>query len=385
MGPVSVAFAPALLIAALAAGVSQAGGACAIAMPAAPREVTVAPGESLQAVIDSARSGAVIRLMPGTYAETIKIAGFRTTSPESPLVITAAEGPGTVTLRPPEDAANKPTIFIIRSRHVIVDGLDIVGTADGREDSGPVKIINGTDDAPAGEVEGHVTISNNRISGSGSDCIKAGKAHNLTIVGNVFTGRYSDACIDFVTVWESHVLFNDFLIDSANGITMKGGSHDIEVANNLFQGRSLDPSVKVGGEGHSRAKRDAPGPEFVGFEARGIAVRENVIRSQGRAALWFQGARDSVFERNLVAGGGRSDLYAALPAKSSPWRNEGDAGPPYHNANNSIRDNILDGVRGDSASGADTDRGVQVTGNRQGAAGDPEFPFGQDGCASYRR
>jgi len=240
--------------------------------------------------------------------------------------------------------------------------------------------VHGTP-ARASEVEGHVTISNNRISGSGSDCIKAGNAHNLTIVGNVFTGRYTDACLDFVTVWQSKVQFNDFLIDANNGITMKGGSHAIAVTGNLFQGKNLDPSVKIGGEGHSRAKRDAPGPEFVGFEARGITVRGNVIRSEGRSAFWFQGAQDSVVDGNFVTGFGRSDLFAAKASPSSPWRNELGSGPPYHNKNNTIRNNVLDHLRGDSAGGPDP--GVLAADNRQGSSGDAGFPYGRDGCGAY--
>jgi hypothetical protein len=384
MGLVLVAFAPALLISTLAGGTGQAGGVCAVALPESPREVIVAPGESLQAAIDGARAGAVIRLKPGTYPEAIRIAGFRDTSAENPLVITSTDGPGTVTILPPAESADKPTIFITRSSHVILDGLSIVGTADGKADSGPVKIINGADEEAADQIAGDITISNSLISGSGSDCVKVAKAHNLTIVGNVFTGVYSDACLDLVTVWDSDIRFNDFLMDSNNGITMKGGSQNITVANNMFRGLNLDPSIKIGGEGHSRAKRDAPGPDFIGFEARNITVRENVIQSQGPVALWFQGAQDSLFEGNFVTGGWRSALYATMVARSSPWRNETGSGPPYHNKNNSIRDNILEQMRGDSGAGSAADPAVAVAGNGAGALADAGFPYGRDGCGASR-
>ncbi len=344
--------------------------------------VTVSPSQNLQAVIDQAGPGTIIRLKAGVYNQTLRITGarFDANSASRPLIITNADGPGTAVLQAPSTATKTSTIYIVTTSHVQINGLKIVGNADGSTDDGPIKIINGSSSTPALANDGYVRISNNIITGRGRDCIKVGRTHHLDIDSNTFSCNASDATIDFVTVWDTRVRNNTLASNSKNGITMKNGSMNIDVFNNHFRGSSFHPSIKIGGESHSQASMNPPSLEFVGFEGKNIRVRHNGIDSLGSSAVWFQGAKDSTLEENYLFGYNNSKFYQAMVANSSKWLGQQSDLPPYASKNNIIRNNILDGSIGAPYIQSGQHSGFVVQNNAKGTRANISYTFGVGRC-----
>ncbi len=360
----------------------DAGALCSVST-LSKAKITVNAGQSIQSAINKAAPGTIIEVKAGTYNETVLISAksnsrLNNTSASAPIIIKSVDGRGKAIIRQPNGDKNPP-FFVNSVSHVIIEGFRIIENQGG-SDISPIKIINGNDTSKVADVHGYVQILNNDIEGSNQDLIKVGRAHNLKIIGNTFKGNVSDAGIDLVTVWNSEIAYNDMAVKANNGITMKAGSQNITIHHNKFDGGNLKPVIKIGGEGHSRTNRTTPSANFLGFEAKNITVRNNVVLSDGDDVLWFQGGQNSIIEDNYfkkASSTGR--LYSAKRAPSGPWANESGSAPLNHpSINNVIRNNIMDG---DFNNGhVDGAPHPQMSGNKSGTLSNVNFKYGVSSC-----
>jgi nitrous oxidase accessory protein NosD len=89
---------------------------CSSQAPVSEREIVVKPGQSIQAVIDSAPAGSTLVLSRGTWAENLRI--------EKSLVV-RGQGPEATVIQ--AERAGPPVLWVGRDARVTVEGLTIKG------------------------------------------------------------------------------------------------------------------------------------------------------------------------------------------------------------------------------------------------------------------
>ncbi len=372
------------------------------------RTVTVRPGQSIQAVLDRAVPGLIIKVRAGTYREALKcsrwsVANGRTT-PGKPLVLISADGPQQAVIKPPDGTA-APTLFVNGLDNFQVRGFKIVGTAGFKGDNAPLKIISGK----------NILAADNEIVSTAEDVIKIGSSRGITILGNLLaTGPtkgwkdgipdnyLQDAAIDVVSTIEVAIRFNDFVGSVTDGVCMKAGTRDVYVGNNDFSGRYLACSLKLGGRGDSRRHRRPRWDDMIGHEAKDIVVRENVLGGHyhRHRVIMMIGGQESVIEKNCVVPENDAHFYRAKQATSSPWKGKEDDERPgwpagtagwYNTRDITIRDNrvgphvlppqvemsrcLIDGKKVPQNAGFVEER------NRRGTSADADFPCGRKAVA----
>ncbi|MEM7797009.1 MAG: right-handed parallel beta-helix repeat-containing protein, partial [Cyanobacteria bacterium P01_C01_bin.118] len=313
-------------------------------------EIIVRPGESIQKAINQATPGTIIRVKAGTYREALSLKDDdvkdSNTTPDKPIVLISDDGPGKAIIKPP-NGTQEPTLFL-RLGNTVVEGFQLLGTADFDRDNAPLKI---------GSEEGNILIKDNYIKSSAEDVIKVFISKNISFIGNTLdtgeTERWKssipddnylqDSAIDIVHVENVTIAHNDFIGHVATGITMKTGTHNVDISNNHFAGKYLDGAIKIGGRGDSFRDKD-PWFELPTAEAEDIRVVNNVIEGEYHWGRVFQlrGGQNSIIEGNLIAPKSGTKLYLSEQSSSSDWskyykNKEGW----FHTKNITFSDNVL--------------------------------------------
>jgi parallel beta-helix repeat protein len=165
---------------------------------AADAGVVVRPGGSIQAAIDAAAAGSVIRIAPGTYREALTIQ-----TPDLTLLgLTGPEGEegeggeGGVVLENPDDADDGITVTVaghgVVIRDVTVRGFEENGVLLVGVDGFTLSGITATDNGDYGlfpVFSSHGTIRNCRASGHRDTGIYIGQSRDVTLSGNVTFGN----------------------------------------------------------------------------------------------------------------------------------------------------------------------------------------------------
>lgn len=342
-----------------------------------------APFKTIQKAIQSADPDTTIFVKAGLYTESLRLTGgenlrLRDTTPDMPLKIVSVDGRGAATISAPSaanPANNKSAITIFDLANIEIRGFKLVANAEKAKDDGGIKIAG---DGYTNK-SGNILIADNIFTGKAVDGIKAAKTKNLQIENNTFDGYVKEQAIDLVSVKNSLIRNNDFRGDLDSGITMKGGSYNIEVARNHFDFRSPDgsgPAVKIGGEGWSNDASTRP-LEFLGFEAKNINVHHNVVDRSGEYSVLIQGGRDSIVADNYL---GNDATFAIRTAFSR------STDPVTQSSGNTIRDNILESpLKLHTLQNGATNVGTKMIDNKFGSLSSITFDYGVGATAEAVR
>ena len=334
------------------------------------------PLRTIQRAVELAEPGTTIAVKAGTYVENIKISGgvnskLNQLTADKPLEIVSVDGIGAAVIKSADDTGYQSTIFSVGMSHLRIAGFQIDGNMRYGNDGGPLKVI-GSPTGPAENPSTDVVIENNIFTGLGESMVKVTKTSDVYVANNSFEGRATQNFIDMVTVWDSTVEANDFVGNAWLGMTMKAGSQNNVVQNNLFDfegipGKDTQTAVLVGGVGHSRLNREPLPAEFDGYEAKNISVLANKILSDTRSSVMFQGGVESLVQGNVLgASGGTAIKSAHAPSQE----NESDC------RDNTVIDNILVGVDTRHEATADQTKGYVIRDNVPGSVSDASFAYG---------
>lgn len=255
------------------------------------------PFSTIQAAIDAAEPGTVIRVGAGTYVENLV---FRQGgSQDQPIELISADGHGAAIIRPAQAALD--TINIDGADHIAIRDFSIHGSSDSTRQAVHVHVAGEAQDNPAS----FITLDGNIIHRGEGDGIKVSKSDHVTIVGNQISGGGpAEAGIDFVGVTHS-VIDGNVIKDIGNiGVMLKGGSSDIRVTNNVIDGAQAS-GIEVGG--YSPTIHYAKGFLEAGnaYEIRDVVITGNEITNIGGTALRFIGAQNVVAQGNELSASGK--------------------------------------------------------------------------------
>ncbi|KQQ35998.1 hypothetical protein ASF61_07210 [Duganella sp. Leaf126] len=268
----------------------------ALSMPAASwaTTFTVAPGQSIQAAVDKAGAGDVVRVLAGEYREKVLISGKSGTA-SAPITVKADTGVlvSGITLQPD---GREGLITIRNSKYVRVEGFELAAFTSGNVNNTPVGIL----------VEGsgaNLDIVNNKIhdiqhTNTCTDECSAG-AHGLAVFGTNTTG-ITDILIQGNEVYKN-------VLQSSEALVINGNVDRFEVLNNYVH------------------DNNNIGFDFIGYEsecsgcgeknrARNGIVRGNrAVNNSSGKNTWYRGERSAagfyvdggryiVFDRNISSG-----------------------------------------------------------------------------------
>lgn len=253
------------------------------------------PANSAGAPFTSA--GYEIRLMPGEYAEAAipHYMELRFGSASAPVILRAANGPGTATLRTGLNIANVAYLYLIdldivpvpaadvyhceSCDHILIRGVTFTGGVRPAEGSGApvahetVKVNQST----------HVYIEDSRIGGA------------------------DDNAIDFVAVQDGHIIGNRVHAAGDWCGYVKGGSSNILVDGNEFY--DCGTGGFTVGQGTGLQFMTAP---WLHYEAYGIRVVNNIVHDAEGAGLGVSGGYNVLIAWNtLYRVGSRSHVIEA--------------------------------------------------------------------------
>ncbi len=188
--------------------------AVSIALPASARELIVSPGEAVQAIVDEAASGDVIRLLPGTHHGPVTLARA--------VVIEGAPGAELV-------GPGRGNVVMVTAPDTVVRGLTIRGSG-----TDLAKMDSGVFLARTAE---RARVEDNRIEGNLFGVYVHGAADAL-VRGNRITGiaqgRWAEAG-NGVSVWNApgaRIVENDIRFG-------RDGIYVTASRSNLFKGNRL--------------------------------------------------------------------------------------------------------------------------------------------------
>jgi hypothetical protein len=242
-------------------------------------------------------SGYEIRLLPGEYAEAAipHYLELRFGSASAPIIMRAANGPGTATLRTGLNIANVAYLYFLdldivpapaadvfhceACDHILIRGVTFTGGA---------RPVEGSEAPVAHETvkvnqSTHIYIEDSRIGGAG------------------------DNAIDFVSVQDGHIIGNR--VHGAGDWCgyVKGGSANILVDGNEFY--DCGTGGFTVGQGTGLQFMSSP---WLHYEAYGIRVVNNIVHDTEGAGLGVNGGYNVLIAWNtLYRVGRRSHLFEA--------------------------------------------------------------------------
>lgn len=242
-------------------------------------------------------AGYEIRLMPGEYAAAAvpHYMERRFGSQSAPIVIRAASGPGTATLRAGLNVANVAYLYLIDLDIVPTPAADVFHCEScdhllirGVTFTGGVRPVEGSAAPVAHETvkinqSTHVYIEDSRIGGAG------------------------DNAIDFVAVQDGHIIGNRVHAAGDWCGYVKGGSSNILVDSNEFY--DCGTGGFTVGQGTGLQFMTAP---WIHYEAYGIRVVNNIVHDTEGAGLGVNGGYNVLVAWNtLYRVGSRSHVIEA--------------------------------------------------------------------------
>lgn len=188
-----------------------------------------APKKSIQAAVNSAGPGTVIRVREGVYQETIKIKDSGTK--DSPIALYSEDGPGLAVIN--GESRQNALINFQENRYIIVDGFTIKGgTSHGLLIPAPA--------GPFATRTRYIVIRNNTITETGRDAIRASNVDFLLVENNTVSdsqnsGGSLEQLIDWKAIFHGVVRYNTFENNRGGAGFARGGSANIYWVGNTFQ------------------------------------------------------------------------------------------------------------------------------------------------------
>lgn len=245
---------------------------------------------SIQAAIDAAATGDTIYVHAGGYDENLVI---RTDG----ITLIAVDGPDSTFVSPKD--ATLDTVEIAGADHVTVTGFTFAGGTDDTKQTVHVHAVDsGTDFAT------HVTIDGNTIERGAGDGIKLSKVSDVTVTDNQISGGGpSESGVDLVGGIRVTIVGNSFANLGYVGISLKGGSSDIIVADNTLTD-TAHVAVEIGG--YTSLNHYMPGFVDAGntYEIANVLVSGNTVQDAGNAAFRVIGGQGVWFTGNTATGTG---------------------------------------------------------------------------------
>ncbi|EWY39038.1 hypothetical protein N825_08530 [Skermanella stibiiresistens SB22] len=304
------------------------------------------PLKSIQAAINKADPGTIIKVKAGTYNENINLSGVHGTE-DKPIILQSIDGKGAAKI---VGGSSNATVTANGISNVAIKDFQVVSNTNSG-DMGGFKIWG-----PWANPPHNLLISGNIITGKGTDGFKLFQgANNVLVTNNTIDGNWRQEAIDNVSV-KNVVYANNTIKGNANytGITLKAGSHDVEVVGNLFD-LNTPIGIKVGGVGNSRFNRDFPN-EWKGFEAKNVHVHDNVVTAKitGKS-LQFTGANGNLVEDNSF----KDNVGSSAHVQKGHFT--------YNSFNNKLIDNSVASANFFKPDGGQSS-GFTVSGNKVGNA-----------------
>jgi serralysin len=308
------------------------------------------PLKTIQAAVDKATPGTAIMVKAGTYKESVKLK--HSGEPDAPIWLQSADGKGAAKIV----ATSSNAIYGYGEENIVIRGFDIKGGQSTNPSSG-----NGIQFGMAidsrwqklgsshpdylKDVPRNIVIEDNIIHDSKVDNIKISQGFNIVVRNNEIRGGAEQEAVDFVTVRNALVSNNTITnVKGNSAITVKGGSRDIDIANNLIKNVGL-VGIKIGGN-----TTDNMIPQGVRYEASDIRVFGNDISGVGKASIAFLGGRNSHAYGNKLT----SILVEDVTSK-------------WQTSNNQISGNVFGSSNWLKVVGG-ADRGLSLSGNKVGGS-----------------
>jgi len=237
--------------------------------------------------------GVRINLVAGTYPESA-VPNYwenRLGTQAAPIVVRAADGPGTARL---------PTVNVFGCRHLAFEGLDISA---------------GGGDVLHFEACTHVLLRNTTVRGTGTiatyavpqEALKMNQCQYVYIENCDISGAWDNA-IDFVAVQYGHVVGSRIHRSGDWAMYAKGGSAGLTIMGNEF----FDAGTGgfTAGQGTGFEFMTAP---WLQYEAYDITFTHNVIHDTQGAGIGVNGGTNIVMANNtMVRVGSRSHVIEVV-------------------------------------------------------------------------
>lgn len=209
---------------------------------------------TIQAAVNAAFQGDIIRIQAGTYAEKVTISGKNNTanSTESDRLIIEADpnaAPGGVVLRPPSASClNGQAVVISQSKFVTLRGLTITGAV-----STGVMLLGGPQQNQAIHIERSRIVANSSPSCPGGGIAVVLDNPDTLIVNTLIHGNGGNGITFVDTSGGPHWLIQNTIHGNGwNGVGLVLG-HTVTLANNLITGNGQASGTLGGRQGVVRA------------------------------------------------------------------------------------------------------------------------------------
>ncbi|MBY6006261.1 right-handed parallel beta-helix repeat-containing protein [Salipiger bermudensis] len=253
-----------------------------------PKDAPRGAFTSIQAAINASESGDTILVEPGRYKETIVIA-------RDGISLVAVAGPDQTRIVPAN--ASKDTLRISGADDVSVTGFTLGGGSNAKRQTVHIHAADDGHDFAA-----RITLSGNVIERGAGDGIKLSKVSDIVITDNTLTGGGpTESGIDLVGGERITLSGNTFRAMGHVGISVKGGSRDLIIADNLISDVA-HVGVEIGG--YTKLGRYMPGFLEAGhdYEVFNVLVEGNTVTKAGNAAFRVIGGQQVAFVDNTAQG-----------------------------------------------------------------------------------
>jgi hypothetical protein len=245
-----------------------------------------------------ATTGYEINLLPGDYpceGDCINFFSDRTGTFSAPIILRAAEGRGTVTLR--------GGLNLLRVRYLYLNDLTLwAGREAGAAFGNNVLHIEQAD---------HVLLRNLTLRGP-MDCItdecndmqevlKVNQSQYVYLEDSDLSGAYQTV-LDYFAVQHGHIIGNAIHRSGGRGAYVKGGSAYFLIANNEFY--DCREAAVQAGEGSNLAFMQSP---WLHYESYDVKIVNNVIHDIRGAGLSVAGSYDVLMAYNTLYNVGQDD------------------------------------------------------------------------------
>jgi Ca2+-binding RTX toxin-like protein len=259
------------------------------------------PLNSIQTALAKAKPGTAIMVREGDYP-SVTIPRTADGTPDKPIWLISADGPRAAHIVASDNS--RAGISGGGVQNFIVDGFRVTGGKNG--------IHFGQNGFDYSDMIANIVVRNNVIESPREDGVKANGGEHVYVYGNKITGGVDEG-IDFVAIVHGVIAGNEISgnTGSSAGIFAKLGSQDILITGNHVHDNAAS-GISVGGYNNpDRLMRDG----YDTFQAKGITVENNVIVRNGKAAMTFYGAHDTLVTGNYIEANAK--YFAAMVVGSN--------------------------------------------------------------------
>lgn len=244
------------------------------------------PLNSIQTALAKAKPGTAIMVREGDYP-SVTIPRTADGTPDKPIWLISADGPQAAHIVATDNS--RAGISAGGVQNFIVDGFRVTGGKNGIQFS--------QNDLDYSDMIANIVVRNNVIENPREDGVKANGGEHVYVYNNKIRGGVDEG-IDFVAIVHGVIANNEVSGNTGTsaGIFAKLGSQDILITGNYVHDNAAS-GISVGGYNNpNRLMRDG----FDKFQAKDVTVGDNVIVRNGKAAMTFYGAHDTLVSGNYI-------------------------------------------------------------------------------------